>query len=421
MPSLKDLRDRREQRVQAMRQEIDSPKGDNGDLSDEQRSRVDSLRTEIDNLDKDIERRQALDEAERRTAQGETVAGEPDRAWETRRREFRLTTALAGAAGMPVDDGPEREIGQHIRQAGGEFTGTPVPVEAVADEPAPAETRALTSASAGDLIATDHQGQRFIDRLREAVVVRGLGATVLRGLTGNVDIPKLTGSASAEWVAEDSSLSTSNHSFASVGMTPKHAGALTELSRNLLQQTSPDIEQLVRRDFRQILARALDSVAIEGGGANEPTGILAHGSVQSVDMSTVSWAKVQELIGTLEDANADASAFLTRPDVIRVLRQTDRVSAEHGFIMEGRNRLDGFPVANTTNVPLDNSSPPAGRLIFGDFSDLMIGFWSELDVLTNPYISPAYEKGNVQIRAMMTADVALRHPESFAYGANIPV
>jgi len=418
MPTLKDLRDRREQRVQEMRSLIDNPRGDTGDLSDEQRSRVDSLRSEVDTLDKDIERRKALDEAERRTA-GETVAGNADTQWEQRRRAFRVTAALAGAAGMPVDDGPEREVAQHLR-AGGGFQGTPVPVEAVADEPAPAETRALSANNAGSVIATDFQGDRFIDQLREAVRVRSLGATVLRGLQGNVEIPKHTGSATESWVAENEALSASEQTFSSITMTPKHAGAITELSRQLLQQSSPDIEQLVRRDFRQILARALDRVAIKGGGAKEPVGILARDDVASVDMSTLSWGQVQTLIGTPEDSDADADAFLTHPKVVRQLRQTNRVSAEHGFIMEGRNRLDGFPVSTTTLVPVDTSNNTA-PLIFGDFSDLFIGFWSELDVLTNPYVSPAYEKGNVQVRAMMTADVTLRHPESFAYGANIAV
>lgn len=47
---------------------------------------------------------------------------------------------------------------------------------------------------------------------------------------------------------------------------------MTELSRNMLLQTSPDLEALVRSDFAAILAEAIDKAAIVGGGVNEPTG-----------------------------------------------------------------------------------------------------------------------------------------------------
>jgi hypothetical protein len=53
-------------------------------------------------------------------------------------------------------------------------------------------------------------------------------------------------------------------------------------------------------------------------------------------------------------------------------------------------------------------------LIFGDWSQLLLGFWSELDILVNPYDSTAYAAGGVLIRAMMTCDVEIRHPLSFA-------
>jgi HK97 family phage major capsid protein len=195
---------------------------------------------------------------------------------------------------------------------------------------------------------------------------------------------------------------------------------MTELSRNMLQQSSPDVEQLVRNDFAQILGSALDSVGIQGGGANEPTGILANGSVTEVSPFTASWADVQKLIGTVIDENADGTAFLTHPRVKRELRTTEKVdgSPEHGFIMDSRETLDGYTVSPTTLVPVTAGTPDTAPLIFGDFSDLLIGFWSELDVLVNPYEGAAYSKGNVKLRAMMTADVAIRHTESFAY-ANV--
>lgn len=418
---LRDLQEQRNKAVEEMRAIADAPKGDSGDLSDDQAKRFDELKQQNVNLEARIARQQALEDAER-SMQGTPLAGETDTHWAEKRRSFSLVKAIAGRAGMNVDDANEREIAQEIRQrTGRSFDGIACPVE-VFDERV--EKRVLTGAGDGsDLIATDHMGAQFIDRLREAVVVRRLGARVLRGLTGNVDIPRLASSATVGWVAENSALTPSDEAFDSVSMTPKHAGAITELSRNMLQQSSPDIEQLVRRDFAAILGSALDSVGIKGGGANEPDGILTTASANSVDLSTLTWAAVQALIGTVEDEESEGSAFLTRGVVVRKLRTTNKVSAEpeHGFIMDSRNTLDGYPVAKTSNVPVTAGTPDTSELIFGNFPDLLIGFWSELDILVNPYESTAYSKGNVQVRGMLTADVALRHTESFAYGTTIDV
>src|SRR5690606_26582066 len=110
-------------------------------------------------------------------------------------------------------------------------------------------TTAPVGGPGSNLVATDHLGNQFIDILRARMIVRGLGARVLGGLVGNVAIPGLKASASAEWIAENSALSGSDMELRKVQMSPKHVGALPEFSRNMLLQTSPDIEQLIRADF----------------------------------------------------------------------------------------------------------------------------------------------------------------------------
>ena len=68
----------------------------------------------------------------------------------------------------------------------------------------------------------------------------------------------------------------------------------------------------------------------------------------------------------------------------------------------------------STIVPA-GASGPEYPLVYGQWSDLIMGYWSELDVLVNPYESTAFSKGNVKIRTMATCDVVFRHVESFAY------
>jgi hypothetical protein len=84
--------------------------------------------------------------------------------------------------------------------------------------------------------------------------------------------------------------------------------------------------------------------------------------------------------------------------------------------MEGPGTLAGYQYVASSLVPVDLSSPSDKcAIIFGNWADLLIGFWSEFDFLVNPYESGAYAKGNVQVRAMASCDVKLRHVESFAF------
>ena len=79
--------------------------------------------------------------------------------------------------------------------------------------------------------------------------------------------------------------------FDSVTLTPKHTGGKTEMSRQLIQQSSPGIEQLVRDDLTALVAQEIDKAILVGGGANEPTGIISNANVQTATMPA-SWADV---------------------------------------------------------------------------------------------------------------------------------
>jgi HK97 family phage major capsid protein len=264
------------------------------------------------------------------------------------------------------------------------------------------------------LIGTDLMGGMYIDALRAKLVIRGLGATTLSGLRSNVDIPKLNTSATAGWVAENSPITPSDEDFASVQLRPKHVGAITEFSRNMLLQSTPDIEQLIRGDFAAVLAREIDKAAIKGGGANEPTGIIATSDVDhSVSFTTPTWENVLELIEVVETANATGSAFVTNASVVRTLRSTPRItSTDSRMVQETRDQLADYPLAQTSLVP-------ASTIVFGNFADLLLGFWDELSILVNPFETTAYSKGNIMVRGFVTADCALRHSESFAYADDV--
>jgi HK97 family phage major capsid protein len=285
-----------------------------------------------------------------------------------------------------------------------------------------------------NVIATDWRGDMFIDRLRTAMAVRRLGATVLDNLVGNVDIPRLKASATSAWIAENTALTASDPQFDKVSLTPKHCGVMTEVSRNLILQSSPSIEEILRNDFAALLAEALDKAAINGGGANEPVGILTTAGVGDVPGGTnglaPTWANIVALVGLVGAANGlqGSLGFLTNSKTMAKLASTQKTPTDTAstFILPLVNTADalaGYPLTISNNVPSNltkgTASGVCSALIFGNFNDLLIGYWSSFDLLVNPYESSAYSKGNVLVRGMLTADIKLRHPESFAKTADI--
>jgi len=401
-----------------MRSITNSPAGNGGDLSAEQSAKFDTLKTELEALEKRIARQQVVDEAERRM-QGAPISGTGDNRLDKALEGYSLRRAICSQVpdlAQQIDCGREIELSKEFaRRSGYGFQGICVPTAALTIERRTLVGGGGSPDSGGiNLIPTDHRADLFIDALRAKTVVRRLGARVLSGLMGSVDIPRQASVGSTAWVAEDSALSDSEPTFQKVQLDPKHCGTVSEYSRNMLLQSSPDIEQLLRADKAKGLANALDVAAINGTGSNDPLGVLNLTGLATVN-GPVTWAAILQMIETLEEANAEGTGFVTTPGMKRLLRSTAKVSSTDSvMVMQTNNELAGFPIVTTTNVPSDLGSPAEGdALIFGDWTDLIIGFWSELDVLVNPYESSAYARGNVKVRAMMTCDIVARHTESF--------
>lgn len=420
----RQMLERRAKLVKELRELQDAAdSSSNGGMSEEQASAFDKLKAALAELEDAMGRRAMIEEAERRMA-GTPVAS-ADRAFDRQLHDFSIVRAIAGAAGMDVDAAREREVSQEIaRRSGRKFEGIAIPVQALRR---PAERRDVISTTTpatgpgGNLIATLLDGSQYIDLLRAALVIRQLGARVLTGLTSNVDIPRMTQSAAVGWVAENQALNFSNEGFDKISLRPKHAGAIVEMSRNMLQQSTPDIEQLVRGDLAAVLARALDSAAIYGDGtANNPVGILHTPGIGVFPLgpngAPITYDAIADLMGLVLNANVmgDDMGFLGNTKVRQhVAKMLNLQGQPLGF----DTIFEGQPQAWSNLVPSNltkGTGTNLSALIYGNWSDLILGFWSELDVLVNPYADGPYQKGNIWVRAMMTCDIQVRHPESFA-------
>ena len=279
-----------------------------------------------------------------------------------------------------------------------------------------------SATAGGNLVGTDHLGDRFIDALRAKSIIFDIGARRMSGLVGDVAIPALNAKTTAYWVAESASPTEGAPTVRQITMSPKTVGCYVDLSRKLMLQSDPSAEGIFRGDMVAQIASAIDSVAINGGGSNEPTGILQTSGIGSVPLGTngaaPTWASVVNLIKeiAIDDAEVGSRAFITTPQAAGKLRSTAKVSGtDSKMILDDKSELFGYRVIATSLVPSNltkGTGSSLSAMIFGNFNDLVIGEWGGLDVLFDPYTGS--NTGAMRVTAFMDVDVAVRHAESFA-------
>lgn len=330
---------------------------------------------------------------------------------EKEKRDFSFIRAINALAHPNSQEaqraaGFELEVSRAAQQKSGkEARGILIPADVLGFG-----RRDLTVGSAtggGDLVATDLMSDSFIDLLRKALVLQTAGATVMTGLQGMVALPRQSGGATVYHVAESASITESQLSVDQVTMQPRTIGALTDYSRRLLLQSSIDIENLVRRDLAQQIAIEVENQTINGTGSSSyPLGFLNVTGINT-ESGYTTFADYVNAEASLSTSNAllGTLGYLMNSTLRGTLKVTEKsaTGTNANFIYEANNTINGYP-AYVSN------SMPANTAVFANFSDILIGFWSGLDIMVDPYTGST--SGTVRVVAMQDYDVAIRHPES---------
>ena len=289
------------------------------------------------------------------------------------------------------------------------------------------------STHGAEFIQTDVMTSDFITLLRNRMVLSALGARVLPGLVGDVSIPKASTAASASWVADGSSASDQSPTYTAVTLTPKNVCARIDIYRNLLQQTEGLIRDIVMDDLTMAIALAVDLAGLAGTGAsNQPKGILNSSlanvkyfgaSTSDTSAGAPTWAKIVDAETEVAIDNADLSrcVYVVNGKTRGKLKQILTSSLVGARYLLDNETMNGYPVFFSNQLVSGSTkagSSLSSHAIFGDFSQVMIGFWGNgLDILVDPYSQSS--TGKLRIVAFQTCDVGIRQPTSFCKMRNI--
>ncbi len=396
--TLTELLEKRSNTVNQMKTLADAAAKAQRDLTDEESAQFETLKNEERSIQKQIDRVEYLRSLER-GAPADHISDGHNKDFEKLKRSVSVQNIIqAQIAGRSLS-GAELEYNKEAeKRSGKKAQGAFIPFDAL-------ETRATNNTTtAAELVATNHRPQDYIGALRSSNIVRQMGVRTLTGLSGDVVIPKFGTGLSLGWVGEEEAVPESNMSFDAITLTPKHTGGKTEMSRQLIQQSSPDIESLIREDLSYLVAQNIDKAIIAGTGVKDPLGILNTVGVLTGAIPDT-WQEVLALIQLIEDQNITNLKWLGTSTTKTTLAGIEKSTGTGQFLYQN-GQVGELPFNVSANMP-------ANKLILGDFSQVILGVWSEIDILVNPYAEPAYSRGGVQVRAMATCDVAVRHPKAF--------
>lgn len=385
-------------------------KDETRDFTNDEQVSYDGMMENIDKLAKDI---QVVERQEKLNAEMAANVGSAPIQKTSETKEARaysifkaindsITNNLSG-----VEKEMHEEAVNEARSAGRAISGVGIPTCML-------ESRADISQGTSAIAPTNVLG--FAEALREASVYDKVGANILTGLSANTNIP-VTAKQSVEWEGENDAAADGGANFSKVELTPVRLASYVHLSKQLLMQNGQSVENAIMRDLGRAVAQKMDQAIFNTStisGAPASIGATAGVSTFTEESSFAAGVSVMKDFVAAEQAVAEAEGlqgslkYVANPILMKELRQGALVSNISAG-MQG-NLVNGYEAYFT--VGCSKSAGASGDAYFGDFSQLYLGMFGPMDVLTDIYTRAAH--GQIRVVLNNYMDWGLANPAAIA-------
>jgi len=253
--------------------------------------------------------------------------------------------------------------------------------------------RALNATGAategGLTIATEKRG--LLDDFFAASAMHQAGATVITGLSGNIDLPRIHADpVDPQGKAELADADAQSPSFAMLELRPKRLPAYIDVSDQLLFQSSPALEAVLRGQLTSKLGVVQERAFWHGTGTLEATGIAATTGIGSVaggtDGAKPALQQLVELETAVDTQNALQGTlhYVTNGAVRGALKTTPVVASTDSrrLLESNTGDLNGYTPLFTNAISRTLSKGKAANkcsaIFFGNFADYVCAYWGGL-------------------------------------------
>ena len=274
----------------------------------------------------------------------------------------------------------------------------------------PAETRTITQTVSGDGVHDEIVEEEFkglLEPLYADSVISQLGVTIYNGLPAGDFKVSAMGKGSAAWADETGTASESKNTFTHVTLQPKRISAKLSYSKQFLAQDTIGAEAAIRRDIYNALVAQIQSTMLsaDAGGANKPAGIFNGVTAKNIS----SYAELCNVEAAVDDSNVKGERkYLMSNKAKAILRCMPKSSLTTELVLDG-NDIDGTPV-------IANSDVPTTQYAYGDFSNIVMGTWGNVDLIIDPYTLAAENSVRIVVNAFVDWKKVRKDENVIVYG-----
>ena len=425
-----------------------------GDLSDDDKNELASIKAQIKELDDRIESLKDFEEDEAKSAEPVDDVDEAEMSLSksyTGGKKARVTDVLNDVRKTPEYEQKGYKFARFAmgkvllaKQFGGDIQKTAQFIENRFNDSMTA--KALVSnvtASGGAFVPQDYYAE-MIELLRSRVVVREAGAMVIQSSQANLTMPRMASGSQATYSQEAAPINTSNASFDVVQFGVKKLTNITVVSNDLIRRAAVGVEQIVRDDLLEGIARREDIAFLTGDGSvGDPIGfanLVLPGNVIADTATVLPTTGNADVLGFVVNLLNDMQLILevgnsrmlkpvwiASPAVKRFLL-TLRDGVGYYFFQELREKgtIDGIPVLTTnqlpTNLATTSGSGKGSKLFLIDMADVIITdsfaptieLSGEASVSINGSQVNLFQNDLSALRIIQEHDLQLRHLQSLA-------
>lgn len=274
----------------------------------------------------------------------------------------------------------------------------------------PAETRAITQTVSGDGVHDEIVEEEFkglLEPLYADSVISNLGITIYNGLPAGDFKVSAMGKGSAAWADETGVAAESKNTFSHVTLQPKRISAQLSYSKQFLAQDTIGAEAAIRRDIYNALVAQIQHTMLsaDASGANKPAGIFNGVTAKNIS----SYAELCDVEATVDDSNVKGERkYLMSNKAKAILRCMPKSSLTTELVLDG-NDIDGTPV-------IANSDVPTTQYAYGDFSNIVMGTWGNVDLIIDPYTLAAENSVRIVVNAFVDWKKVRKDENVIVYG-----
>lgn len=274
----------------------------------------------------------------------------------------------------------------------------------------PAETRTITQTVSGDGVHDEIVEEEFkglLEPLYADSVIANLGITIYNGLPAGDFKVSAMGKGSAAWADETGVAAESKNTFSHVTLQPKRISAQLSYSKQFLAQDTIGAEAAIRRDIYNALVAQIQSTMLsaDASGANKPAGIFNGVTAKNIS----SYAELCNVEAAVDDSNVKGERkYLMSNKAKAILRCMPKSSLTTELVLDG-NDIDGTPV-------IANSDVPTTQYAYGDFSNIVMGTWGNVDLIIDPYTLAAENSVRIVVNAFVDWKKVRKDENVIVYG-----